>query len=259
MISALLKRIYGYRELLYILVLRNLKVRYKSSALGFFWTLLSPVFLICIYAVFLSLLKVAIELPILVTGIIVWQFLAMCLGDSLHAILGNAPLIRKTTSPRIMFPLAMVSANMVNLLLSLIVLFAYLLVVGADIGNLLWLPPVLLTQFALCLGMGLILSCSNVFFRDTEHILGVAMLAWFFLTPIIYPLSLIFEKVPGPLQKAAFLNPMTGIVTAYRAVFLSADIVAPRLVTMSCLIAWGILAVGVAIFQHFQVRFAEEL
>ncbi|MBN1671287.1 MAG: ABC transporter permease [Kiritimatiellae bacterium] len=259
---ALIKQIHRHRELLLILMLRNLKIRYKSSVLGFFWTLLSPIFLIGIYAVFLRILRFPIDLPILVTGIIAWQFLAMCLGDSLHAVLGNANLVRKTASPRIVFPLAMVMANVVNLLLSLVVLFAYLLVTGARIGNLAWLPLIVLTQFALCCGMSLLLSCANVFFRDTEHILSVVLLAWFFLTPVIYPIDSLLkwlEKFPMTVQRLAFANPMTGIVTAYRCVFLSSDIMAPRRVTGSCLIAWLILVIGAAVFQRFQTRFADEL
>jgi len=257
---ALLKRIVAHRELLLILVSRNLKIRYKSSVLGFFWTLLSPVFMICIYWTFLFILRFQIDLPVLVTGIIVWQYLAMCLGDALHAILGNANLVRKTSSPRIIFPLAMVCANLVNLLLSFVVLLVFLLLRGAEIGNLAWLPLIVATQFALCLGMSLLLSCSNVFFRDTEHVLSTVLLAWFFLTPIIYPLNILFQHVQNQIvRKMAFLNPMTGLVTAYRTVFLSTSIIAPRLVTMSCMVAWFVLFLGIAVFQRNQMRFADEL
>ena len=99
----LIKDLDAYRELLAILVSRNMKIRYKRSVLGFFWTLLNPLFMIVIYATLLSILMhvrpTHVQLPRLVTGIIVWQFLAMCLGDSLYAILGNANLITKTAFP----------------------------------------------------------------------------------------------------------------------------------------------------------------
>ena len=91
----LVKEILAHRELIGILVSRNIKIRYKNSALGFLWTLLGPLFMIVIYFLFLSVMKFEIDLPSLVTGILVWQFLAMCLGDSLHAILGNANLVTK--------------------------------------------------------------------------------------------------------------------------------------------------------------------
>jgi lipopolysaccharide transport system permease protein len=262
----LIKDIHTHRELLGILVVRNLKIRYKRSVLGFFWTLLTPLFFILIYAVFLKLLKSfdsnPVFLPSLVAGVVVWQFLAMCLGDSLHAILGNATLVTKAAFPRIVLPLSMAIANTINFLLSTVILIVYLLILKLVVMpevisfQYAWLLPiVLVTQFALCLGLSLILSSLNVFFRDTEHILGVGLLAWFFLTPIIYT----FDRIPQEFQRYSFLNPMTGIVTAFRTGFLGTSIVAPRLVTMSLGIAWVVLLIGILMFQMLQSRFAEEL
>ena len=113
---ALLKDVYAHRELLFILVGRNIKIRYKRSVLGFFWTFLNPILLISIYAVFLRILKFydaknPVFLPMLVTGIIAWQYVAMSLSDSLNAIVGNANLVTKTAFPRIILPLSMVIAN----------------------------------------------------------------------------------------------------------------------------------------------------
>jgi len=247
------------RELLLILVGRNLKIRYKNSALGFFWTLLGPLLLILIYALFLRVLRFPIRLPVLVTGIIVWQFHAMCLGDSLHAIVGNANLVKKTALPRIVFPAAMVTANLVNFLLSFAVLCIYLAIVRADFGAVYWLPVIVLSQAALCLGVSLIVSCANVFFRDTEHILSVVLLGWFFLTPVIYPISLVVEAFPRWVHVLFFLNPMTGIVTAYRGVLLSAGSGGVPFLGLSFGVAWLFLAGGLAVFQSFQARFSDEL
>lgn len=258
----LLKDIYRRRELLLILVSRNLKIRYKNSALGFFWTLLVPIFLIVIYSIFLGLLKVSIPLPVLVTGIIVWQFLAMCLGDSLQTITGSALLVKKTAFPRIVLPLAMVAANLVNFLLTFIVLITYLIIARVTIGAVYCLPFIILTHLALCLGMALILSSINVFFRDTEHILSVVMLAWFFLTPIIYTIDFLFERIPGSLKHLtflAFLNPMTGIVTSYRTVLVSTTAPGISLTAVSFLVAWIVLIAGVVIFQKCEAKFADEL
>ncbi|MCX7591810.1 MAG: ABC transporter permease [Kiritimatiellae bacterium] len=256
----LAKDLWKYRELLLILVARNIKIRYKRSALGFFWTLLNPVLLIIIYAVFLKILRFyrsgdPLFLPTLVSGIIAWQYLAMCLGDSLHAVVGNANLVTKTSFPRIILPLSTICANLVNFLLSLVILAIYLLIVGIRASHLWALPIVILTHFALCLGLGLILSALNVFFRDTEHLLSVVLVAWFFLTPIIYP----FSQIPLRFQRPAFLNPMTGIVTAYRSIFLSTDLMAPRLAGMSMAIAWLVCLLGLFFFQMCQKRFADEL
>lgn len=190
------------RELVLILIERNLKIRYKSSFLGFFWSLLSPLFLIGIYSLFLGVLKFPIHLPTLVTGIIAWQFLAMCMGDSLYSIVGNANLVTKAAFPRVILPLSMVGANAVNFLFSFIVLSIYLVVVGAAFGGVWWLPGIMLTQAALCLGMSMMVGAANVFFRDTEHVISVIMLAWFFLSPVIYEPEMIMEGFPRWAQVA---------------------------------------------------------
>lgn len=258
---SMIRKICARRELLQILVGRNLKIRYKNSSLGFFWSLLSPLFLIVIYAIFLSLIRIPIELPVLVSGIIVWQFLAMCLGDSLHAIVGNSNLVTKAAFPRIILPLAMVGSNLVNFLLSCVVLFVYLVVVGVDFGFLLAFPFLVLTQAALCFGVALIFSTSNVFFRDTEHILSVLMLAWFFLTPIIYSPDRVLDspKFAGWVHVLFFSNPMTGIVTAYRMALLSHSNPGTAHLCLSFGMAWAILICGLIVFQKAQPRFGDEL
>ncbi|MBM4144537.1 MAG: ABC transporter permease [Lentisphaerae bacterium] len=258
--TGLIRDVARRRELLLILVGRNLKIRYKNSVLGFFWTLLSPLFLIAVYAVFARVLRFyragdTLFMPRLVTGIIVWQFVAMCLNDSLRAVLGNADLVKKSAFPRIVLPLATLTANLVNFALSGVVLVAYLQIARMPVQGLAWLPLVLATHVALCLGAGLIVACANVFFRDTEHIVGIALLAWFFLTPIIYT----FDYVPAGFRDLAFINPLTGIVTAYRWMLMSDVAADARLIAASFIMAWTVLAAGAAVFQKLQMRFAEEL
>ena len=257
----LFKDIWRKRELILILVERNLKIRYKNSALGFFWTLLGPLFLILIYSLFLSVLRFPMPLPILVTGIISWQFLAMCLGDSLYAIVGNANLVTKSAFPRIILPLAMVKSNLVNFLLSFIVVIGYLLFKGVDFGALYLLPLIILTQFALCLGVALIFSAANVFFRDTEHIMSIVMLAWFFMTPVIYPIGLVMDNhgFPWWVSVAYFLNPMTGIVSAYRMAFLSAPNPGTEFLMLSFTVSMIFLLVGLFVFQKSEKLFGDEL
>lgn len=249
------------RELIGLLVGRNLKIRYKNSALGFFWTLLGPLFLIGIYTAFLGIMRFDINLPVLITGILVWQFLAMCAGDSLHAVSGNANLVKKTAFPRVALVLSTVLANTVNFALSLLVLGVYLLAVRAAPGPAGWLPLALASQFALCLGLSLVLSAANVFFRDTEHLLGTGLTAWFFLTPIIYPVAMLadlFTSRPG-LETAYFLNPMAGIVSIYRRVFLGTPAPPADVLVLSLAVAWGLLVVGWILFHRVERRFAEVL
>ncbi|NLB66057.1 MAG: ABC transporter permease [Lentisphaerae bacterium] len=254
-----LRNVVQRRELVWILIERNLKIRYKSSVLGFFWSLLSPLFLIGIYSLFLGLLKFEIHLPTLVTAIIAWQFLGMCLGDALHSIVGNANLVTKSAFPRILLPFSMVGANAINFLFSFAVLTVYLLVVRADFGGVAWLPVIMLTQTALCLGMAMIVGTANVFFRDTEHVMSVVMLAWFFLSPVIYEPAMIMDGFPRWVQVAFYLNPMSGILTAYRAALLSPQAVSLWLVGMSFGVAWAVFLVGLLIFHAAEPRFGDEL
>ncbi len=262
------------RELLTILVSRNLKIRYKQSLLGFFWSLLGPLLMILIYAIFASILKFNSGRPhyleFLVVGIVTWQFLAMCLNDSLHAVMGNANLIKKTRFPRIILPLAMVIANLANFLLSWVVLVIYLLCMRMPFEHL-WLVPVVIgLQTCLCLGLALVLSTANVFFRDTEHILGVATLAWFFLSPVFYPVQMQMEQLRelagGALwiQYAAFLNPMTGIVWAYRRLLMSTwagdvPVLAAGQLGLSAAVCLAVLAIGIHVFRSCETRFGDQL
>jgi len=265
--SNLLKEIYSRRELLLILVGRNLKIRYKSSSLGFFWSLLGPLFLILIYSIFAGILKFNLGRPnyleFLVVGIIAWQFLSMCLNDALHAIVGNVNLIKKTAFPRFILPLSMVIANLVNFLLTAVVLLVFLVVKRMPFSHCELMPLVVLTQCALCLGMACLISASNVFFRDTEHLVGIVSLAWFFMTPIFYPVALQLSKLPEALHWVAFLNPMSGIMWTYRGMLMSgaAPDLAPdlSLIAISFCVSWTIMFVGVEVFQKCQIRFGDEL
>ncbi len=249
MIEAL-KEVWRRRELLWILVARNLKIRYKHSVLGFFWSLLGPLLLILIYATFAAILRFSAGRPnylqFLVIGIVVWQFLSMCLNDSLYAVMGNVNLVKKTAFPRIILPLAMVLANLANFLLTWIVLFLYLVVVQMSFQHLELLLVVLLVQFVLCLGLAMGLS-----------------LAWFFMTPIFYPVSMQLEKLPEGAGWLAFLNPMTGIVWAYRTLLMGdklPDMAVPRsYLLVSAVVCFVMLGIGFAVFHKLQGRFGDEL
>jgi lipopolysaccharide transport system permease protein len=261
----LLASLKHHQDLLWILVMRNIKIRYKNSSLGFLWTLLSPILLIVIYKVFLSILRFKIDLPVLVIGIMGWNFLSMCMGDSLYAVLGNANMVKKSAFPRIVLPLSMVLANLVNFLLFLVVVCFYLLILHVVSGlalpglTLIALPLIIVTQLALCLGVSLISSSLNVYFRDMEHIQGIVMMAWFFMTPVIYPVSQVTSKFESSFQILFFLNPMTGLVSAYRAILLNLPFPSVGLLALSAFSAWIILLAGLRLFDKLQVRFADVL
>lgn len=257
-----LKDLVAHHDLLKLIVGRNLKIRYKNSALGFFWSLLVPVFMIVLYAVFLRVMRFEMDLPALVTGIIVWQFLAMCLGDSLYAVIGNANLVTKAAFPRSILPLGMVLANFINFLLAAVVLLVYVLVDPVQFGNPLWLIPAVGCHLMLCIGTSFLISACNVYFRDTEHILSMILLAWFFMSPIIYPIEMVTSVdggLPWWVSLAYFLNPMTGIISAYRITLIGAANPGTTLMNLSFVVAIVIGLLGVWIFKKLEDGFGDEL
>lgn len=271
-----------HRDLVRMLVVRNLKIRYKGSALGFLWSLLTPLAMIAIYAVFAGVLGMKRELlglshnatfqylPFLVTGIIVWQFTAGTLSDSLHAIAGNSNLVKKVYFPRAILPLSTVLANAVNFLLTFVILLVYLAISGSlRLGSVYWLLPAFALHLALCLGISLLVSTLNVFFRDTEHIIGLLLLAWFFLTPVMYETSLQttalgrFAWWPASLHGIVYLNPMTGILSLYRRALMGMDFapagVSPVWVLLSAATTLLLLLVGAAVLRRGDKSFGDVL
>ncbi|MEI8138256.1 MAG: ABC transporter permease [bacterium] len=258
----LVKDIYARRDLLSMLVIRNVKIRYKESVLGFLWTLLGPVFLIAIYGVFMKIImKFPMPMEVLVSGIFVWQYLAMCLGDSSFAIIGNANLVKKACFPRVLLPLSIVLANFVNFLLSLLVMMVYLLFMGPHLGGIAWLPLALVAHLTLCTGISLALSALNVFFRDVQHLTGIFTMAWFFLTPVVYDISMIApitDKHPI-LGQLYFLNPMAGILALYRSALLGNPLPSLSLIMLSVGMTAVVFVAGIIIFQKLQPGFSDEL
>lgn len=258
--QAVLKDIARRRELLGILVLRNIKIRYKESVLGVLWTMTAPVFMILVYAFFLRLMKFQMPLEVLVTGIFVWQYLAMCLGDAPLAVVGSSNLVKKASFPRILLPLSTALANGVNFLLSMVIVAVFVRMYAGPFGVLWVFPLALITHTALCTGISLILSALNVFFRDVQHIVGIVGTAWFFLTPVIYDESILGQVTTNPLVYRLFhANPMTGVLSLYRHALIGAPLPDAVSLVMSVGISWLVLGAGVVLFQRLQSRFADEL
>ena len=267
--------LYRRRELVWILVQRNLKIRYKHSALGFLWSLLTPLLMILMYAVFASILKFNTGspdyLPFLVVGIVVWQFTAGCLNDSLSSIAGSANLVKKVAFPRVILPVSTVLANAVNFVLTFVVLLAYLLATGvADFGAAQWLLAGFAMQLALGTGVACLCATSNVFFRDTQHIVGIGALAGFFLSPVFYGIDLQLrgaEIRAAPARGVAFLNPMSGILAAYRAGLVGLPLTPgtasarpePAWLLLSAAVCLAVLAAGAAAVRAGERHFGDVL
>ncbi len=216
-----------YRDLVANLVGRDLKSRYKGSALGFLWTVLNPLFMAFIYIFFLRLLGgrgMPITMEDIIIGVFAWQFTVQSVNAGLNAFTGNANLVKKVYFPREILPVSIVASALINFLLTVLVqwvLIAFLLWrKGAMLSG--WtaaLPAVVLYHTLFNLELVLLVSAANVYFRDTSHLVGLFLSAWFFMSPVMYPLSIVdtLSKSWPWLHDLYQLNPLTLIITAYRA------------------------------------------
>lgn len=221
-----LQELMRYRSLVLNLVLRDLKSRYKRSVLGFLWSLLNPLAMMLVFTVvFTVIMPSQIEnYPIfLLCGLLPWNFFTGALMLSINSVAGNANLVKKVYFPREVLPISSVLANLVNFLLGLAVLMVVLIVVRADFSSWLWLLPfVIIIQTCFTLGVALFLSAVNVYYRDTLMIMDVVLLAWFFLTPVVYSINILppSYQVLGltiNVQRLMYiLNPMASLIATYR-------------------------------------------
>lgn len=245
------------KELLFGLVARNLKIRYKGSALGFLWSLMDPMLMVAVYFAFAKLTRFQVDLPYLLSGVLVWQFISLCVGDSFHSVVGNPNLVKKVYFPRSILPLSMTLANLVNYFLTLVVLFGFLLLVGTHIPwTRIWLIPFFIfIQFILCLGFSFLFSSLMVYFRDTQHLVSIGLMAWFFLSPVIYPAALVPEKIFWIYQ----MNPMCLVLMGFRYCLLGQDFHFTEISLIPILISLFFLGLGAWVFLKLEPYFSDEL
>jgi ABC-2 type transport system permease protein len=202
----------------------ELKVKYKNSALGFAWSMLNPaLYLVVYWVVFDLILGTGIpNFPIfLLSGILVWNLFATSLGSATSAVVANAGLVRKVAFPREILPLASVGAALVHFFLQSIVLVLALAVFRYGVA---WsyvplLPVALFALLFFVAALGILLGSVNVYLRDTAHFVELALIAWFFMTPIVYPYDIVADKL-GSASWVFLLNPVTDIVLTFqRAIY----------------------------------------
>jgi lipopolysaccharide transport system permease protein len=254
-----IKGIWEFKYLIYNLVLRDLKVKYKGSTLGFLWSLLNPLLMIVVYTVaFKYVMKIKVpNFPIfLFSALLPWNFLSSTLSMGVTSITENSNLVKKVYFPREVLPLSIVLVNLFHFCLSFLVLIPALLFFKIIPGfSFLFLVVIVFFQTLFVLGLTLLASALDVYYKDVKHILEVMLNLWFWLTPIIWPLYLVPEK----LQDYVYLNPFTAFVQAYRDIILHNQFPKPLILTI--LVVTGILVflLGAAVFQKKQRRFAEEI
>jgi ABC-type polysaccharide/polyol phosphate export permease len=264
------------RELVLNLTLRELRSKYKKSVLGWSWSLLNPVASVIIYTVIFSVF-LGVDPPrgvpsglksfvlFLLCGLIPWNFVANCLIGTLDSIVGNANLVKKVYFPRELLVVSTVASLLVTFCIELSVVAVVLLIAGNMV--LPWIPVAIVLMLLLTvmlLGVGLMLSVTNVYFRDVKHFMNIAMQALFYSAPIVYPISAVpvHKTVAGvsiPVLRIYELNPLVRFVEAFRDVLY--NLRAPSLFTMGYLVLWaaGALFLGLRLFHRLEPRLAEEV
>jgi ABC-type polysaccharide/polyol phosphate export permease len=192
--STTIRDVIRYRYLLINLVKRDLKVRYRNSVLGVLWSLLNPLFMMLVFSLIFGKLIPREDIHhyhvFFLVGLLPWNFFSGSVLNGTLSITSNSSIIKKVFFPRVLLPMAALLSNLVNFLLAFVVLLFFLFTSGLGLTvHALWLPVLLITQLLFILGLVLILSTLHVFYRDVVMILDVVMLAWFFMTPIIYSLD----------------------------------------------------------------------
>lgn len=256
------------RELVRNLVGRELKSRYKGSVLGFLWALLTPLLMSAVYVGFLRLLAGrGVALESILIGVFGWQFTAQSVHGGMNCITGNANLVKKVAFPRIILPVAVTAANLIGYLLSLavqMVLVGILLVHRGEFypALALALPLVILAHTVFNYGLALLLGSANTYFRDTQHLVGVALSAWFFLSPVMYDLAWVarFAAERPWLEAVYLLNPVAAVLTLYRVLLLP-DALMPAGPWIWIGALWPVVLAPLAVvfFRRTQRNFADVL
>jgi lipopolysaccharide transport system permease protein len=258
-VSLKLAELWEYRELLYFLTWRDIKVRYKQTILGAAWAIIQPFFTMVIFSLFFGrLAKIpsdGIPYPLFsYAALVPWTFFAHGLSQSATSLVGNANLIKKVYFPRLTIPIATILSGAVDFVLAFIVLLGMMLFYGIVPSiNLVWLPLFLMLALVSALGVGLWLSAMNVQFRDVRYTIPFLTQFWLFATPIAYPSSLLSE----PWRTLYGLNPMVGVVEGFRWALLRTDTAPGPIIIVSSLVALALLVSGAFYFRRMERTFAD--
>jgi homopolymeric O-antigen transport system permease protein len=255
-----LNELWGYREVLYFLVWRDITIRYRQTAIGMAWAIIQPFMTMVVFSVFFGRLagmpSDGIPYPVFAFAALVpWTFFANGLTLSANSLVHSGHLITKVYFPRLLVPMGRVLTGLPDLILSSLVLFGMVWWYGLLQARpaLLWLPAFVLLAFVTALGVGLWLSALNVQYRDVQHAVPFLVQVWLFATPVAYPSSLL----SGPWRTAYGLNPVVGVVEGFRWALLGTGSAPSYNVGVSALAAVAILITGAFFFRRIERTFAD--
>jgi lipopolysaccharide transport system permease protein len=254
-----LRELYNYRQLIWAIAWGDFKWRYKNSILGYFWSLLEPLVMLAIlYVVFTNLMKVQVQYYqlFLLLGIIMWNFFVKATQYSLTAIVGKPGLVQKVYFPRDILVISGCITALLQSLFESLIFIAFMIAIWVPVSvNIFYLAYILSIYFILTLGTAFALAALNVYYRDIQFIWNVVLQAGFFITPIMYPITIF----PSKLQAIFRLNPIAQIITTARdSILYSVPPYLPSLVYPG-VAAVIVFIVGYKIFQKLEPRFAEEM
>ena len=255
-----IKNIYAYRDMIFSLVRRELRGRYKGSVLGFLWTYINPLCQVVVYsAVFSVIFRVEIEkfYLYLIIGMMPWTFFSSSVQGGSTCIRAQSDMVKKIYFPREVIPIAYVTSAFVNMLLSFIIVFLAVLIsgFGFKLQALIYLPLIMVIEYLFALGIAFIVSSITVYFRDLEQIVGVIMMAWIYITPIMYNM----EYIPEQYRPLIVLNPMTPIVEVYHQILYYRMIPTTNYLLLAGGASLAVFVVGFLVFAKLDKNFAEEM
>jgi ABC-2 type transport system permease protein len=266
-----LKRLYDYRELLYNLTRKEVKVKYKNSFLGFLWSLVNPLMMLVVYYVAFGIIFKLRALGMthyefyLMAGILPWNFLAISMTTSVSSVVMSGDLVKKVYFPREVLPLSHIGSGAFHFVLQELVLLVFLLIWGIPLTPWIFIAPVLmLLEIIFIAGFSLLFSALNVIFRDVQHFTEILLLAWFWMTPVVYPISFIKDAFPSWAFKLYMLNPMTHIVLMWQRITYNSAVNGPDAYYASwagfvytVVLSILLLVIGYYVFKRLEGRFAE--
>jgi len=254
-----LREVWEYRELLYFFTWRDLKVRYKQTAIGVLWAVFQPFITMVVFSVFFGgLLKIpsdGVPYPIFVyTGLLFWQFFSSALSDTSNVLITNQAIITKVYFPRLILPLSSVATKLIDFGIAAVILVGMMIYYGytPHILGLLILPLLLIITFMASVGFGLFLASINVKYRDVRYALPFFIQILMFVTPVIYPAGIV-----GKYSWILALNPMMGVIQSARAALLGTTVLNWTLVSISLVATFILMIIGIYTFKKTERYFAD--
>ncbi|MGI1690927.1 ABC transporter permease [Thermoanaerobacter uzonensis] len=254
-----LKELYEYREMLFSMVKKDLRTRYRGSFLGFLWTFINPLLQLIVYSiVFSTIMRINIYnfAMFLFVALLPWIFFSTSITQSATIVIANSNLVKKIYFPRIILPISVALTGFINMIFGFVIVFVALFIFKFHLSaSIVLLPVVMINELLFVIGLNIVFSALNVFFRDLEHILGIITMAWFYLTPIVFPINLVPEKY----LKLFFLNPMTSIILPYRDILYYGLWPSKKSLLLVFLMSLCFDIFAFLLFDKLQKRFAEEI